>query len=396
MAFFHNRSINLVNLHYAITAVAMGGGGAFWSVYMIKAGASVPLVLLATAATFALRFVLRTLVLALALRTGLRWLVVIGAFVMGLSFPPIAEIDGLGWAMLVWVVITACADAIYWPSYHAYFAALGDEEHRGQQLGIREAVNAMLGIVSPIVAGWVLVTYGARPAFAITGAIMALGALPLLWTPDVPIPKSAPGAMRAAISGSLLFVGDGVISAGYFIVWQLALFLSLSQNFMAYGGALAIASLVGAVGGLALGRLIDDGKGLRAVWLSVGLLTLVILMRATVQDYPLLAVAANALGALVGCLYIPTLMTAVYNQAKRSPCVLRFHIVAEGGWDVGITGGLLAAAGLVALGVQLGNTILLSLAGAACSFILLGRYYRAHAAELIDASLTQPEETDKI
>jgi hypothetical protein len=98
------------------------------------------------------------------------------------------------------------------------------------------------------------------------------------------------------------------------------------------------------VGGLLLGRLIDSGRGTRAVWYSVSLAALVITMRAGVLGNPTLAVAANALGSLVSCLYVPTLMTAVYNQAKRSPCVLRFHIAAEGGWDVGVTSGLCLAA----------------------------------------------------
>ena len=396
MAFFQNRAVNLINLHYAITAVALGGGGAFWSVYLLKAGVSVPGVLIASAATFGLRLVMRSFLLLLAVRTGLRWLVAIGSVLMALSFLPLAEVHGVGWTLLILVVVTALADTVYWPSYHAYFASLGDEEHRGQQLGIREAVNAMLGIVSPLAAGWVLVTFGPRLAFAVTAVIMALAAVPLLWMPDVPIARSAPGAMRAAFSGAMLFVGDGWIAAAYFIVWQIALFLTLGQNFLAYGGALAIASLVGAVGGLFLGRLIDSGKGGRAVWLSVGLLALVIVLRANVQEHPLLAVAANALGSLVGCLYIPTLMTAVYNQAKRSPCTLRFHIVAEAGWDVGISSGLLIAALLVWLGLTLGHTILIALVGAATTFTLLRRYYAAHAAELVDAARTQPEEAAKI
>lgn len=396
MAFFHNRAVNLINLHYAITAVAMGGGGAFWSVYLLKAGVGVTGVLVASALIFGLRFVLRSGLLLLAVRTGLRWLVVIGAILMALSYPLVAEVHGIGWTLFWLVVITALADAVYWPSYHAYFAVLGDEDHRGQQLGIREAINAMLGIVSPLAAGWVLVSVGPRAAFALTALIMALAAVPLLWTPDIAVARSAPGAFRAALSGAMLFVGDGWIAAGYFIVWQIALFLTLSQNFLAYGGALAVASLVGAVGGLALGRLIDSGKGTRAVWFSVGLLSLTIALRAGVQGHPVLAVAANAVGSLVGCLYIPTLMTAVYNQAKRSPCVLRFHIVAEGGWDAGIASGLLFAALLVWGGVPIHLTILLSFAGAACSFILLRRYYIAHAAELIDASRDQPEEAVKM
>jgi hypothetical protein len=160
---------------------------------------------------------------------------------------------------------------------------------------------------------------------------------------------------------------------------------------VAYGGALAVAALVGAVGGLLLGRLIDSGKGTRAVWYSVGLAALLITMRAGVVGNPALAIAANALGSLVSCLYVPTLMTSVYNQAKRSPCVLRFHIAAEGGWDIGVTSALGLAAALTWLGYPIAYGILISLAGAAAVFLLLRRYYAKHASETIDASLTSGE-----
>lgn len=391
MAFFHNRTVNLLNLHYWITSIALGGGGAFWSVYLLKAGLSVPGVLLMSATTFGLRLILRSFLLLLGVRIGLRWLVVIGTVLMGISFPFLTPVHGVGWPLLWLVIVTALADTVYWPSYHAYFAALGDEEHRGQQLGVREAISALLGIVSPLVAGWLLVSFGPRVAFFATGVVQALAALPLLWTPDVPIARRAPGAFRAALSGAMLFVGDGWVSSGYFIVWQIALFITLGENYLAYGGALAVAAFVGAIGGLALGRYIDSGKGGRAVWLSVGLLALVIMLRAGVQDHPVLAVAANAMGALVGCLYVPTMMTAVYNQAKRSPCVLRFHIAAEGGWDVGVATGLSLAAAITWYGGSLSLTILMALIGAVFVFILLQRYYAAHPADVVNAALESGE-----
>lgn len=391
MAFFHNRTVNLLNLHYWITSIALGGGGAFWSVYLLKAGLSVPGVLLMSATTFGLRLILRSFLLLLGVRIGLRWLVVIGTVLMGISFPFLTPVHGVGWPLLWLVIVTALADTVYWPSYHAYFAALGDEEHRGQQLGVREAISALLGIVSPLVAGWLLVSFGPRVAFFATGVVQALAALPLLWTPDVPIARRAPGAFRAALSGAMLFVGDGWVSSGYFIVWQIALFITLGENYLAYGGALAVAAFVGAIGGLALGRYIDSGKGGQAVWLSVGLLALVIMLRAGVQDHPVLAVAANAMGALVGCLYVPTMMTAVYNQAKRSPCVLRFHIAAEGGWDVGVATGLSLAAAITWYGGSLSLTILMALIGAVFVFILLQRYYAAHPADVVNAVLESGE-----
>jgi len=69
---------------------------------------------------------------------------------------------------------------------------------------------------------------------------MLLAALPLLWTPDVIVRRHVPGAYRAAIPGMKLFLADGWIGAGYHFVWQIALFLSLGESFVAYGGALAL------------------------------------------------------------------------------------------------------------------------------------------------------------
>ena len=74
---------------------------------------------------------------------------------------------------------------------------------------------------------------------------------------------------------------------------------------------------------------------------------------------------------------MPVLGTAIYNQAKRSPCTLRFHIASEAGWDLGGASALLAAAGLLQAGVPIGTCILLSLLGALASFYLLRTYFAA-------------------
>ena len=78
---------------------------------------------------------------------------------------------------------------------------------------------------------------------------------------------------------------------------------------------------------------------------------------------------------LVPALYIPTLMTAIYNQAKRSPCALRFHIATEGGWDAGAAGACMAVAALLWAGAPIWLGIALSLPGVAAVFALLRHYY---------------------
>ena len=109
---------------------------------------------------------------------------------------------------------------LYWPAYHAYFAAVGDAEHRGHQIAAREALVALIGIVAPLAVGWSLVTAGPRWTFAAVGVIQALAALPLLGAPKVAILDKAPGALRAARLGTLLQGLDGWFCACYYFVWR--------------------------------------------------------------------------------------------------------------------------------------------------------------------------------
>jgi MFS family permease len=385
MAFFGNTAVNRLNLHYALHAVALSGGGAFYAAFLLKAGVPPAGVLLAIAAILIGRFVIRPAVVPLCVRFGIRRVLIAGTVMTALQYPILAEVDGVGWALLALIVAGAIADTVYWSTYHAYFAALGDDDHRGHQLGAREAMAALAGIASPLLTGWLLVSYGPRVAFGASAVIVALSAAPLFLTPDIAVQRNAPGAVRAALPGLLLFMADGLVASGFHFVWQLALFVSLDKNLMAYGGALAIAALVGAVAGLFLGRHIDAGHGGRAVTIAFGLMAAIVVLRAFAADHAAFAVAANALGAFGGCLYVPALMTAVYTQAKRAPCVLRFHVVAEGGWDMGGALGLLCAALLLYAGLPLWSGVLLALAGIAIGWWMLRRYYRDNPRVAIDA-----------
>jgi hypothetical protein len=109
--------------------------------------------------------------------------------------------------------------------------------------------------------------------------------------------------------------------------------------------------------------------------LALAVLAGVVCLRAAAYGDVVLAVIANAAGALVLALYMPALMTAVYNLAKTSPCALRFHIVTEGGWDAGAASGCLVAAGLLWAGAPFSAGVLTALAGAASVALLLRRYY---------------------
>ncbi|HEY1928115.1 MAG TPA: MFS transporter [Caulobacteraceae bacterium] len=377
MAFFGNDRVNWLNLHYAINALARTGGDAFFCAFLLQKGLPIPTVLAALAAVLAGRFLVRPAVLPLAIRFGLRPLLIVGSVLVGAQYPLLAMVTSVGPPLYTLVVVSAVADAVYWTCYHAYFASLGDEAHRGHQIGAREAIAALTGVVGPLATGWCLNVFGPMVAFGATGVVLAASALPLLRTPDAAVVREpAAGSTRTLLRGAWFFAVDGWIGAGSYTLWQIALFLSLHQSYTAFGGALALAALVGAVSGMALGRWIDRGHGRRAVGVALGLSAAVMTFRAAAFGHPVLAVFGSAAGAVGAALYIPTLMTAVYNQAKLSPCPFRFHMAAEGGYDVGCASGCLLAAAMLWGGAPMSAALLAPLAGLAAMSIMLSRYYR--------------------
>jgi DHA1 family inner membrane transport protein len=377
MAYFRNSTVNLLNLHYSLHAFALNGSSVFFGVFLLKSGVPAPGVLASIAFILLGRFLIRPSVLVLARRFGLKPLLIAGIIATSMQYPLLAEVQGIGPVLFVLCAISAVGDTFYWTTYHAYFAALGDAEHRGHQVGAREAAAAVAGIIGPLATGWALTAFGPRVAFSFAAVVMLFGVLPIVWTPNVAVPRRVPGVLKTAMPGVLLFAADAFFVGGYATVWQIALFRSLGESFSSFGVAMALAAFVGAAGGLLLGRFIDFGHGTHAAWLALVVLASTTVFRAVSYGSAPIAVLANASGALVACLYVPALGTTIYNQAKRSPCTLRFHIAAEAGWDLGGASVLLIAAGLLAAGAPIGACILLSLLGAFASFYLLRHYFAA-------------------
>ena len=382
MAFLRNSAVNRINLHYGIHAFAQGAGGVFYLVFLLKAGVSLPVTLLTLAVVVAGRFALRSMVVPLAKRFGLKPLLVFGGLVHAAQYLVLAEVSGVGVALGLLCFVSALGDAFYWSCYHAYFAAIGDNEHRGHQIGAREALAAVVGIVAPLAGAWALIVFGPRMAFGAVAAVQALSVVPLLGLPNVEIRSEVSSVFRAARLGVALFLIDGWFAAMILLVWQLALFISLGERFDAYGGAMALAALVGAAAGMLLGRHIDAGHGPRAVVIAYAIGGAVALLRAFSVGLPALAIGANALGALVLCLVVPAMMTPVYNLAKASPCPLRFHVACEGAWDLGCGAGAIVAAAIVWTGWSLSIAIVLALPAALASAVLLRRYYMTHAVAI--------------
>jgi len=391
MAFFSNAAVNRLALHSTLHQLAWSTSGIFFTVFLIRAGFSPASVFLVLAGMLTVRLALRPLVLAVVAAIGLRKTLILGSVFCVPQILSLAAVHGVvDVELIAYIVASGVADVFYWTCYHAAFARLGDAENRGAQVGARALLSTLASAAGPVIGGGMLAVSSAWSAFGVGAAIALASILPLLRMPEVPVVTNASGhSFKALRAGAVLFSTDGFITCGSWVAWDIISFASLDQRYDAFGGLLGAAALAGAIGGMVLGRLIDAGHSRRAVWLNAAVIGALLVLKALCGGSPTGVVVATLVATALAGIYLPTLMTAVYNEAKASPCAFRFHFVAEGGWDVGGTAACLVAAAAWEVGVPLRIILLFGLAGVVAQGVLLRRRYDAHARAAPLAAVTK-------
>jgi MFS transporter, DHA1 family, inner membrane transport protein len=371
MKFFNNSTINRTYIHAGLQTFAENVGGIFVFVYLLKSGIPAPLVFAALSAIFLLRIIFRQSVVPVVKRIGLRNGLVLGTSMVAFSYLLLTRVNGVGPMLFVFIAFDGLSTSFYWTCHHAFVSKLGDNEHRGSQVSVREAINAAMGIVAPILGSFMLIYGGKGSAFFVAALIEGLAIVPLLGAPNPRIADHAVIDPASKKYAQRLFGADGVTTAFFFFTWIMALFQSLGENFGAFGGTIALASLVGAVASLLMGRFIDLGHHKRSVQIAYGAIALSIIFKALAFATPVAAIAATAFAAIAGPLYMPVLMARVYNMAKTSACPLRFQVAAEGAWDLGTGLGCLLAAGFLWAGLGYFWPLMLGLVGVGVGYKMM-------------------------
>jgi MFS transporter, DHA1 family, inner membrane transport protein len=377
--FFANHNINRLAVHAALVSLAWGLAGIFFTVYLLRAGLSPAKIFLTAATILALRFALRPLVVIVASMIGLRGTFILGTVLSAVQFPAIALVHGVGLALLLFCAISSLSSVLYWTCYHVFFASLGDVEHRGKQIGARQAFSALAGVIGPAAGGVLLTNFGPWMAFGAAFAIQIAAIFPLLQVEEPRITQPSPrGAFAAARMGILLFFADGWIQSGSATAWTIVMFRALTERYDYLGWVLAVATLVGALGGMVIGRLIDMGHIRRSVQINVVILAAGIILKSMCSN-DAFAVAAVTIGTtLFSGLYYPYWMTTVYNAGKIAPCTFRFQFASEGGWDVGGISASLVAATICAANLPSEAVILLALPMVVVQAVLVDASHITH------------------
>ncbi|KPF89398.1 hypothetical protein [Novosphingobium sp. AAP93] len=367
--------IQRVYLHSGLQSFVEASGGIFIAGFLVSRGFTYPAALASFAMIVLSRFVLRPLVLPLALRWGLLGTLLTGVAIRAVSFALLPFVTGVGALLALFLGVSGVGGVLYWTSWHAVMPSLMETGKGGRQVSIQQATSAVVGIIAHAVGGLLLALAGPVPAFLTIAALQLATALPLIGAPNPSVEPEAALDPAVKAHARRLYLGEGFHSGCSVMIWNLALFASLGEHFDAFGGAIAAAGVAAAVGSLVVGRLIDTGRPRHSLAIAYGAAAFALILKGAAFAHPVLAVVATALGALVVPMTATAMLAPLYAMARQSPCVLRFSMATEGGWDLGCASACLVSAALLAAGFSFRLPILLGLAAIAAMASMLDRWY---------------------
>lgn len=362
-------------LHSGLQSFVEAGGGIFVAGFLVSRGFSFPAALASFALILLSRLALRPLALPLALRFGVRSVLMIGVVIRAASFAMLPFVHEVGPLLVLFLAVSGLGSVLYWTAWHAFLPALTDSGRGGQQVSMQQATSALVGIVAPAAGGLLLAHGGALAAFTVITVLQLASALPLLGAPNPAIDPAAVLPADTATRARRLYFHEGFHSGCSVVIWNLALFASLGEHFDQFGAAMAAAGIAAAAGSLFVGRLIDGGRPRHSLVIAYGLAALALAAKGTALGHPLLAVGATALGALVVPMTSTAMLAPLYAMARQGPCLLRFSMASEGGWDMGCALASFLAAALLAAGAGFRLPILMGLAAIAAMAWMLDRWY---------------------
>lgn len=371
MAYFSNKSMNLLNVHYCMRAFGYEMANVFTLSYLYKQGMPLALVCAVYSLFFLSRFVLRPLAIRICLKKGIHFGLMIGATLFAIRYMTLIPIEGINFWVFVFLVFSGLTEAFYWPAYHTYFALIGTQSDRGSNVGLREALTTAIAVFGPISGGFLLQIN--RPlAFIVPSLMILMSIYPLSKTPEVPLQKKLSRSEQKQVDkkGARFFLADALFTQPLSI-WPLIVFIILSENYGNFGLILGLAAAFRALGNLVFGKMIDKGKGFTLCLIGYLLHMIVTCARGLFAYTVPVIIACDFFSAVAYAFSMAAFMSVMYNSVKQTKHPLYFMYHSEIAWDIGGSFVMLLAGGLVYLGIDLRWILSVSIFGALYEIFLL-------------------------
>ena len=244
--------------------------------------------------------------------------------------------------------------SFFWLPFHTESAKLSDKKTRGKQLSLIFSAAAFLGIIAPVIGGFIL----EKSNFAILAAIgfvfSLLSIIPFAmlpagkeeysWTYSETFKYFFHSFNRRMV---IAYMSDGAIGVIQALFWPLFIFTILDEKYSAVGLITGAVLLLGVILRLFIGELLDKFHKTKMVKIGIGLNSTAWILKAAVVSawHVFLASTYHILALIV---LRTSLDTLVYEKAAdRGHYVDEYTVIKEMSINIGRVISLLIIAGLL-------------------------------------------------
>lgn len=250
-------------LSSAILDFAVASMFIFEPIYLWQLGYTIPQILWYWVAVYVLYFVLLPLGGRLSLRHGASHTILFSSPFLIAYYLALFAVQYHVAFMAVSALALVICKILYWPGYHANFAAWGDGSEQGREVSNRQVIAGVATMFAPAFGGYVIMTYGFGMLFAIASLLILASNIPLLRMPKLyaPRPFSYRDALRRLFATkdlrrnlSSFAYGEELIAL---VLWPLFIALAI-PNLITLGAVVSLSLFLNAAVALYVGRLTDE------------------------------------------------------------------------------------------------------------------------------------------
>lgn len=214
--------------------------------------------------------------------------------------------------------------AFYWSPYHIDLASATHTGSRGKQISIFYALERLLGVLSPLLAGWIIMTYGYSLNFFLGLVITLTSLVPLFFLPRFRVTyefgflesfqKLFSRPFRGMSYSMMAYGAENIVGV---VIWPLFLFTLFQGNYFDVGAFAAIVVVIGMVLEIVMGHETDQGSLKKLLKIGTGVYALGWIWKGLV-DTLLGVFAASTFHSLGSTMMRTPMDTMMYTQAADS------------------------------------------------------------------------------
>ncbi|MBI5794651.1 MFS transporter [Candidatus Uhrbacteria bacterium] len=322
----HGAALPALATNRLIDGIAASMVGVFLPIFLYEFfHASITVVLIWFLVNFLVKLPFYVLGAKLFSRIGLTRSMVIGTLgvvLFHLSYFFISE-GAVSWKVLMAIGIGGLVlnGIFYWSPFHIDMANFTSEKKRGSQLGIFYAVERLLGVIAPLLAGYVIATFGYQVNFFIGLIITVCSLIPLLFLPRFQVSyefsylqsfrELFSKRFRAMTFSMMAFGAENMVGV---VIWPIFLFKMFGGDYVDVGLFTAVLVVIGLLLELIVGKQTDRFSATRLLKIGTGVNALGWIWKGLVDTVT--GVFAAATFHSFGAIFLRTPMDALmYEQA---------------------------------------------------------------------------------